>query len=486
MIIIKNIKNIKNNRFESGLENRLKSKICLMFALLLAASCVMQNKAEVFADGESWPQGPDISSPSAIVMEVNTGTVLYEKNSHEQHYPASITKILTSYLAIKNCDMDETVTFSEDAVYKNEGDTSHISRDVGEEMTMEQTLYGIMLESANECAYAAAEHVGQKLGGDYSTFINLMNETASELGCTDTHFNNANGLPDDQHYTSAYDMALISCEAYKNDEFRKITGTKTYTIPPTNKHSTETILNNHHGILHKYRTVTQYVNEYCTGGKTGYTTVANSTLVTYAEKDGLTLCVVIMNATSPSHWEDTNTLINYCFSNFKALSIADNEAEVAESVNENLGVLNENEMFASMSENYIVLPNSAEFKDATKETLDDSDDDTIAAVQYVYADHVVGEVKLVQSGASVDLSAYANSSKASSENTIKVKPVYVVAVVVLVIILALMIYFGRKLFENYYVIKHKRAVKKEQRARFKEQKEKRKRRKRRDLSFRKK
>ena len=125
---------------------------------------------------EYWPDGVKTQSKSAIVMEVNTGTVLYEKKSHEKHYPASITKIMTVLLAIENCDMDEVVTFSADAVFKNEGDTSHIARNLGEKLTMEQCLYAVMLESANECAYAVAEHVGQKLGGDYRTFIDRMNK----------------------------------------------------------------------------------------------------------------------------------------------------------------------------------------------------------------------------------------------------------------------------------------------------------------------
>lgn len=118
------------------------------------------------ADGDDtyWPEGPQINSPCAVVMEVNTGTVLYEKNSHEKHYPASITKILTTYLTILNCKMDEKVTFSKEAVKESSDGSSSIKRDVGEEMTMEQTLYGVMLESANECAYAAAEHTGKSLG----------------------------------------------------------------------------------------------------------------------------------------------------------------------------------------------------------------------------------------------------------------------------------------------------------------------------------
>ena len=154
---------------------------------------------------EYWPDGVKTQSKSAIVMEVNTGTVLYEKKSHEKHYPASITKIMTVLLAIENCDMDEVVTFSADAVFKNEGDTSHIARNLGEKLTMEQCLYAVMLESANECAYAVAEHVGQKLGGDYRTFIDLMNKRAKELGCTDTHFNNCNGLPDEEIIEKLHD-----------------------------------------------------------------------------------------------------------------------------------------------------------------------------------------------------------------------------------------------------------------------------------------
>ena len=157
-----------------------------------------------------WPSAVTAESGAAIIMEENTGAVLYEKNSHAENYPASITKIMTALLAVENCDLNEEITFSEDAVYKNEGSTSHIARDVGEKMTMEQCLYGMMLESANECAYAIGEHVA---GGDINDFVDMMNERAKELGCKNTHFVNPNGLPDEDHYTSAYDMALIAREA---------------------------------------------------------------------------------------------------------------------------------------------------------------------------------------------------------------------------------------------------------------------------------
>lgn len=180
-----------------------------------------------------WPQGPEIQSSAGIVMELSTGLILYEKNINDVHYPASITKILTTLLAVENSSMDEVVTFSKDSVYNTEG--SGIARDVGEEMTMEQCLYAVMLASANECAYAVAEHVA----GDIHSFVDMMNERCASLGCKNTHFNNCNGLPDEQHYTSVYDMALIAREAFSNETFRIICGTKTYTIPFTNKHEDE-------------------------------------------------------------------------------------------------------------------------------------------------------------------------------------------------------------------------------------------------------
>lgn len=161
-----------------------KNGICLLLAVLFLFTDKLDAKAEMY-----WPEGPSINTPSAIVIEINSGAVLYEKNSDEQNYPASITKIMTTMLALEHSTMDEVVAFSDDAIRYNQGDTSHIARDYGEVMTMEQCLYAVMLESANECAYAVAEHVGKKLGGDYQTFIDLMNEKAQELGCTNTHFN---------------------------------------------------------------------------------------------------------------------------------------------------------------------------------------------------------------------------------------------------------------------------------------------------------
>lgn len=452
----------------------------LSISFLLGSAAANPVKAE---KKNYWPDGPSISAPNAIVMEVNTGAVLYEKNSHKQRYPASITKIMTTMLAIENCDMDEIVTFSADAVYKNEGDTSHISRDLDEQMTVEQCLYGVMLESANECAYAVAEHVGQKLGGDYRTFIDLMNEKAESLGCTDTHFNNSNGLPDEKHKTSAHDMALISSAAYKLEEFRTITGTKSYMIPATNKHKSETPLNNHHKILHPYKSG-YYVNEYCTGGKTGYTNVAKSTLVTYAEKDGMTLCVVVMYSDSPNHWTDTNKLIDYCFNHFKVHNIVENEESIKTESNASLGVLNGNESFVTLDSNaYIVLPNSVEFSEANFERDDNPQNESVAALKYTYEGHNVGSVEIVTTGASVTDTFYNHSKVKKEHKVIKIKPIYIFTVLLLIALLVLAIYFIKKLYDNFYVIRHNREVRRMRKERFRTKRERHRRPRKKDRLF---
>ena len=368
---------------------------CKRLALLMALTMLLSllPGISVRAAESDWPSEPELSASSAIVVEMNTGAILYEKNVHDQHYPASITKILTTLLGLEYCDPDETVTFSATAVYDNEGSTSNIARDLGEEMTVEQTLYAIMLESANECAWAIAEHVGDKLGGGEPAFVDLMNERAAELGCTDTHFNNPNGLPDEEHYTSAYDMMLIAVEAYKNETFRTITGTKTYTIPPTNKHKDATPLNNHHKCLHTYRT-SAYVNPYVVGGKTGFTEAANGTLVTYAAKDGMEICVVVMDVEDPLQFAETNTLIDYVFDNFSIYNISDNEESLQTGASRDMGLLNNNKGFITVDgDATLILPVGADLGEVGCHAEESTDG---LMVSYTYDDHKVGEAAVTK------------------------------------------------------------------------------------------
>ncbi len=370
----------------------IEKTLAAAIAVTTIAFSVLSTSLPVKAE-EYWPEGIDISSNAAIVMDVDTGTVLYEKNINDVHYPASITKIMTTLLAIENSSLDEVVTFSKDAVYNTEG--SGIARDVGEEMTMEQCLYAVMLESANECAYAVGEHVA----GDIDSFVNMMNERASALGCMNTHFSNSTGLPDETHYTSAYDMALIAREAYQNETFRVMCGTKTYTIPYTNKHTTEeTYLRNHHQMLYPLKT-SKYLYDYCLGGKTGYTTAANSTLVTYAEKDGMTLVCVVLDATTPAHYEDTKNLFDFCFANYHMVNVADNYSVDSEETDH----ITENEGFVEIDPSArIILPVAATYSDTQSEIIYDSEKpDVLASIYYTCAGHSVGSADIITTGDSI-------------------------------------------------------------------------------------
>lgn len=362
----------------------------------LAGQKATSDKAQVTASTnqeaieDTWPAGPSILGGYAIVMEVNTGTVLYEKNSDTQNYPASITKILTALLAIENSEMDEKVTFSYDSVHKTEG--SGIWRDVDEVMTMEECLYALLLNSANECAYAIAEHVG----GTYDNFVKMMNDRAKALGCENTHFANPHGLPDEEHYTTCYDMALIAAEAIKNETFREITGTLRYDIPPTNKHPDEiTYLRNHHKMLFEGE---EYYYENCIGGKTGYTDAARNTLVTYAEKDGMLLACVVMREDTTQQYQDTLTLLKYCFANFRTWNISENYTGTSVNAAENDFFAQPS--FADIDENArIVLPVKAEFSDARMEAFREAKEGaTAGTLQYTYGGHVVGtaDVKVVE------------------------------------------------------------------------------------------
>lgn len=357
------------------------------------ASAAENNTESTSATSTAWPKGPKVGSKSAVLMDVDSGTVLYNKKGDTKHYPASITKVMTALVALEHSKLTDTVTFSQDAVAQSYGGTSSISRDVGEKMTMEETLYGMMLESANECAWAIAEHVG----GTEENFIKMMNEKAKELGCTHTHFHNPNGLPDDQHWTTALDMARISRAAYQNPTFAKICGTKHYIIPPTNKHKDETYLNNHHCMLNFYHT-SRYLYDYCVGGKTGYTTKANSTLVTYARKDGMTLVCVVMCAKSPDHWNDTRKLIDWGFKNFKNVKVS--ELKDLSQATDKLGSTTygaDSTLIEPSEDGSVMLPKKAELSDVnmTVEKSSSASKNIVGLLVFSYDGRKVGTTQLL-------------------------------------------------------------------------------------------
>lgn len=449
-----------------------KKKICM---LLSAVCLIAASPAEVKA-ADYWPEAPVVDSPSVILMEMNTGAVLYEKNSMEKNYPASITKILTTLIALENSELNEVVTFSDAAIDNTEG--SGIARDYGEQMSMEQCLYAVMLASANECAYAVAEHVG----GTVENFVDMMNRKAAELGCTSTHFSNPHGLFDENHYTSAHDMALIAKAAYENETFRIIIGTARYTIPPTNKHEEETALQNHNEMLYPWQHL-EYRYEYCTGGKTGYTDVARSTLVTFAEKDGMKLACVVMRTESPSQWTDSIKLFNFAFDNFQLYNVADNETKYDTSEAIEVGALNQNKAFVDLDRNAcIVLPKTIAFSDATSEVIyGETDQNVVGTLAYTYAGRQVGSADIVRTGVEVQGFVFDDEKPAveEKETTVRVNPVMILLVVAAVGLLILLLFFVKRFADNYYIIRHNMEVRKNRREQFRQVKTRRRRRRRR-------
>ena len=255
-----------------------------------------------------WPVGPSIEGQAAVVINLQNGGILYAKNADMVLYPASITKILTCLLACENLDMDMTFAMSQSAAFGIEPGSSSIYGDTDEVFTVEQAMMGLMLESANEMALM----LGELVSGSEKKFIELMNERAAEIGCTHTHFNNPNGLPDENHYTSAADMAKIMMECWKNELFRKFCSTLSYEIPPTNKQPETRYLSNHHKMMEGKERAYEGV----LGGKTGYTMAAGNTLVTFAYRDSLRLGVVVLNSIDGAY-EDTAKLLDYGFGNFQ-------------------------------------------------------------------------------------------------------------------------------------------------------------------------
>ncbi|MCR4908685.1 MAG: D-alanyl-D-alanine carboxypeptidase [Lachnospiraceae bacterium] len=365
-----------------------------------------------------WPKGPWVEAESAILMEAGSGVILYSKNIDEIHYPASTTKVLTCLLAAENCSLDEMVSFSREAVFGIDPGSSNVGMDVGQEITMEEALYCIMLASANEVASAVAEHVA----GSVEAFAEMMNERAKELGCTNTHFVNANGLPNEEHYTTAHDLALIAAAFDKNEVLHRIASTVRYDIRPSAKQPDEFTMVNHHKMYKGQK----YAYDYITWGKTGYTNVARETLVTCAQRDGLSLVCVIMKDEPPCQYTDTHDLFEYGFANFKKIYIAEHETNYR--ITNSDFFESDSDIFGSTHpllelnpRGYAVIPKTAEFEDLHSE-IDYDDPDvledpvSIARINYDYSGVYVGSTTVdIYS----DAKAFEFGSEFVSENAVE-------------------------------------------------------------------
>ena len=288
-------------------KKQIQKLLLSVFSLLLCLLSPLSVSAKDFPSG--WPSAPEISSASGVLMEAASGQVLFDKSMNEIRYPASTTKVMTTLIILENiADLNRNITFTDIILPDLAPGNSTINAQVGETLTVEQCLYAIMLASANEvCTQMAVE-----VAGSVENFTAMMNAKAAELGCSNTHFINANGLPDPNHYTTAYDLALILREAVKNEAFCKIAGAAKYTIPPTNKTSTPRNMENHNELL----VDGEYHYDGAIAGKTGHTEAARNTLVTAASREDMTLICVVLRSENAERFTDTRTLFDYGFDNF--------------------------------------------------------------------------------------------------------------------------------------------------------------------------
>ena len=258
----------------------------------------------------------NINAESAILIDGDTGKILYEKSAYEKRAPASTTKIMTALLALEHCKTTDVATVTSEAITSVPSGYSTVLLKMGVDITIKVLLYALLLPSSNEAANVLAIHIS----GSIDSFASMMNTKAMDLGCKNTHFVNPNGVHDDNHYSTAYDLSLIAKEAMKNDIFRQIVSTASYTLPNSNKYSRidRTLITTND--LIKKQSNNYY--EYAIGIKTGFTTPAKNCLVSSATKDGKTLIAVVLRSnTDNNRYNDTKTLFNYGFDNFSKKDI---------------------------------------------------------------------------------------------------------------------------------------------------------------------
>lgn len=426
---------------------------------LLAEAEERKNDPVESNEVENWPQGPLIGAKAAILMEANTGAILYSKNIEEALFPASITKLMTCLVAVENCPLDEIITVNQSAIDANEPDGSHMSLIAGEQLTLEELLHGILISSANEACNVVAEHIA----GSMDEFVNMMNERAAELGCTNTHFVTTNGLHSDDHYVSAHDMALIAQAFYSHDILSRISGIADYHLEESAFHEEHYL----HSKNHLLEGQSQYY-EYIVGSKTGFTSKSRQTLVSCAERDGMRLICVILMEESPYQFDDTIKLFDYGFSNFTAITVSnyDNSYDINHSDFFNAG----NDIFGSTSpiismdnSSKIVLPNNLDFSETESLiSYEGITDNSLARIDYTYKGMYLGSTTVTLTGNttpsftfddpadSEGMGEADDPADSSAKNQIFVNIYRVLIAIVVIAVVIVLLLIGRNILKNYH------------------------------------
>lgn len=392
---------------------------------ILALACVISifsMSVCAFAKPD-WPLDTGCQSEAGIVMDLDSGAVLFAQNIHVQEYPASITKLLTALVVVENASMDEQVTFSHDAVYNVEsGSGNKLQLEEGDVLSVKDCLYVMLLQSSNQAANALAEHVG----GSREAFADMMNEKAASLGCRESHFVNPSGLNDPEQLTSAYDMAQIGAAVFGNPTLLEICSTTSATLPPTINNSNGRTYSMEHKLVVTGDSSDENYYPSAVAGKTGYTSLAGQTLVTYAEQDGRRQVAVTLKSTQRTHYSDTKTILDFGFARFKNVSVAENETDYVtgeEPVTIGDETYSPSDLYLD-EKAVVTLPNDAQFSDADKylqtEIPASHPEGAVARIIYTYNDRQIGVAWVYSTkAASAPVSAEdgTDNETAGSENT---------------------------------------------------------------------
>lgn len=365
-----------------------------------------------------WPSDMGIQAEAGIVMDVDSGAVLFGQNIHSPYPPASITKILTALIVLENGSLDDMVIFSDDAVNNVESDSGNkLNVEAGDQLSVEDCLYSLLLQSCNQAANALAEYVA----GSQEEFVRMMNEKIAELGCTESHFDNPSGLNGDTQYVSAYDMALIARAAYSTPKLLEISSTVSRKLAPTVNNPSGLTVRNEHRLVKTDDPSSEFYYPPAVAGKTGWLLKAGNTLVTYAEQDGRRLVSVVLKGSPRQYFIDGKNLLEFGFSRFDNFSVKENEKDFADAEESPAEELPEGELsagnpsdpgtvkIAGTSYNLddlelgqagmITLPKGAEVSDADKVLITElpagSPEGAVAMLQYTYNDRVVGQEYLM-------------------------------------------------------------------------------------------
>lgn len=341
-----------------------------------------------------WPRDTGVQAEAGIVVDMDSGAVLFGQNIHLPYPPASITKLLTALVVLEHCQLDETVEFSETAVNSVESDSGNkLGSVAGDRLSVEDCLYGMLLESSNQAANALAEHTA----GSIPDFVEMMNEKIAQLGCTESHFDNPSGLNGDTQYVSAYDMAIIARAAFSNEELLTISSTLSRKLAGTANYPGGITVENENRLI---KPDDELYYPSAKAGKTGYLIAAGNTLVTYGEENGRRLVSVILKGQPRQYFIDARTLMEFGFRDFKNIAPAESEGRYVtgeEVLHLDRGDFACQDLMIDPAA-VITLPNGASLEDADV-TLDalpaEYSERAVGQLTYTYNDRVIGTAFLL-------------------------------------------------------------------------------------------